>query len=129
MIQVIKGIDELQRLRSLLSEEQHPPFGIKLIEYEDRELNALSCYSSFLECNIAPIVALNQYSYLEILYSWYYWFTKFLVRYECIYGKYESIRQTQFKIIEAIDYEATAKNGKVDSDLLESIEKELGYCE
>lgn len=74
--------------------------------------------------NIASIVARSQYSYLDILYSWYYWFTKFLVFYESTYDRDEGIRQAQFKIMERIDDEAS-----VDCDVLESIEKELGYRE
>lgn len=124
MIRVIKSVDELQFLQNLLSEKQSLPFDMKQIDDEDSELNMLSNYSSFLGGNIASIVARSQYSYLDILYSWYYWFTKFLVFYESTYGRDEGIRQAQFKIMERIDDEAS-----VDCDVLESIEKELGYRE
>ena len=70
------------------------------------------------------IIASGRYAKKDILYGRYYWYTKFLCRYEAIYGKNGSMEQAQFKIIEAMDYE-----GIVDSDTLEAIERELGYVE
>lgn len=120
MIKVLKSTEELQRIQSQLKEVQHFTFG--LIKYKEKELNELAHYVELLEFNQLQITALGQYSILDILYSRYYWFTKFMVCYESIYSKDVSMDQVQFKIIEAINYEAA-----VDWDLLESIEKELGY--
>lgn len=36
----------------------------------------------------------------DVLYGRFYWYTKFLCRYEAIYGKNGSMEQEQFKIIE-----------------------------
>lgn len=70
------------------------------------------------------IIASGRYSVKDVLYGRFYWYTKFLCRYEAIYGKNGSMEQAQFKIIEAMDYE-----GIVDSDALEAIERELEVAE
>lgn len=127
MINVIRSKTELQRVQSDLDEEQHYPYG--LIEYNDEELNDFSHFAEFLEFNRLRIVELGQYSLMDILYSQYYWFTKFVVRYESIYGKNESMRQEQFKMMETIDRAATSQDGETDWGLLEKIEKDLGYTD
>lgn len=92
--------------------------------YEDQELNETLNHARLLEECEGDIVALGSYSIRDVLYGRYYWYTKFLCRYEKIYGKNGSMEQAQFKIIEAMDYE-----GVIDSDTLEAIEQELGYTE
>ena len=55
----------------------------------------------------------------EILYSKYYWFTKFKNRYEVEFGEDAGISQIQYKIIEEL--EQTLENG-VDWEEIQNIE-------
>lgn len=55
--------------------------------YADNELNTAINYAMFLENNQQEILQTEQYSISDILYGEYYWFTKFLVYYEKLYGK------------------------------------------
>lgn len=90
--------------------------------YADGELNTAINYVMFLENNQQEILQTEQYSIFDILYGEYYWFTRFLVRYEKLFGKNGSMRQKQFKILEEMD-----RVDVVDSALLEKIERDLGY--
>lgn len=92
--------------------------------YQDKELNEAINNALLLEDEERFIIASGRYSVKDVLYGRFYWYTKFLCRYETIYGKNGSMEQAQFKIIEAMDYA-----GIVDSDALEAIERELGYVE
>ena len=94
------------------------------ILYEDNEMNKAMNYALLLEDNEQKILSIKKYTLSDILYGRYYWFTKFLVRYEKLYGKDASMEQQQFKIIEAMDYA-----GCVDCSLLEKIEQDLNYSE
>ena len=88
--------------------------------YEDNELNEAINYALLLENNEQKILTIKKYALSDILYARYYWFTKFLVQYEKLYGKDAGMEQQQFKIIEAMDYV-----GCVDCSLLEKIEHDL----
>jgi len=90
--------------------------------YQDQELNEALNHAQLLEECAQEIIVSGTYSIKDVLYGRYYWYTKFLSRYEAFYGKNGSMEQAQFKIIEAMDYE-----NLVDSDALEAIEQELGY--
>lgn len=92
--------------------------------YQDKELNEACNNALLLENEERAIIASGRYSIKDVLYGRFYWYTKFLCRYEAVYGKNGSMEQAQFKIIEAMDYA-----GIVDSDALEAIERELGYVE
>lgn len=92
--------------------------------YQNRELNEVLNNALLLEEYEQPIIALGRYSIKDILYGRFYWYTKFLRKYETIYGRNVGMEQAQFKIIEAMDYA-----GIIDSDTLEAIEQELGYIE
>lgn len=91
-----------------------------IVKYEDSELNEAVNNALLLEEHVQEILSLNKYSITDILYSRYYWFTKFLVRYERLYGKDAGMEQQQFQIIEAMDYE-----GIVHCETLEEIERDL----
>ena len=90
--------------------------------YADHELNTAINYAVFLENHQREILQTGEFSASDILYGEYYWFTKFLVRYEKLFGKNGSMRQKQFKILEEMD-----RVDVVDSALLEKIEQDLGY--
>lgn len=72
--------------------------------YDDDELNEAVNYALALENDEQQILSIGKYTLTDILYARYYWFTKFLVRYETHYGKDAGMEQQQFKIIEAIDH-------------------------
>ncbi len=92
--------------------------------YEDDEMNKAINYALSLEDNEQRILTIKKYTLSDILYGRYYWFTKFLVRYEKLYGKDAGMEQQQFKIIEAMDHA-----GCVDCSLLEKIEQDLNDSE
>ncbi|MBP3459817.1 MAG: hypothetical protein J6K58_11475 [Lachnospiraceae bacterium] len=88
--------------------------------YDDNEMNEAANYALLLGDNEQRILSMKKYSLSDILYGRYYWFTKFLVRYEKLHGKDAGMEQQQFKIIEAMDYA-----GCVDCSLLEKIEQDF----
>ena len=91
--------------------------------YEEKSLNIAINNAMILEIREKQVVTLCKWTLADVLYSRYYWYTKFLVDYEKLYGKNGSMEQAQFKIIEKID--STIR--EVDFELLECIEKELEY--
>lgn len=92
--------------------------------YADDALNEAMGYALFLENYEQRIRSMGKYSLEDILYERYYWFTKFLVRYEALYGKDAGMEQQQFQIIEAMEYADV-----VDSARLAKIEQDCGYHE
>ena len=114
---LLKDLQRMTELFTLLHKSQSAL-------YQDKELNEAINNALLLEDEEQSIIALGRYSIKDILYGRFYWYTKFLCRYEAIYGKNGSMEQAQFKIIEAMDYA-----GIVDSDALEAIERELGVTE
>lgn len=91
--------------------------------YEDENLNVAINNAMVLEMREEEVIQSFKWTLADVLYSRYYWYTKFFVNYKKLYGKNGSMEQAQFKIIEEID----SSIGEVDAELLESIEKELGY--
>lgn len=114
---LLKDLQRMTELFTLLHKSQSAL-------YQDKELNEAINNALLLEDEEQSIIALGRYSIKDILYGRFYWYTKFLCRYEATYGKNGSMEQAQFKIIEAMDYA-----GIVDSDALEAIEQELGYID
>jgi hypothetical protein len=114
---LLKDLQRMTELFTLLHKSQSAL-------YQDKELNEAINNALLLEDEEQSIIALGRYSIKDILYGRFYWYTKFLCRYEATYGKNGSMEQAQFKIIEAMDYA-----GIVDSDALEAIERELGVTE
>lgn len=114
---LLKDLQRMTELFTLLHKSQSAL-------YQDKELNEAINNALLLEDEEQSIIALGRYSIKDILYGRFYWYTKFLCRYEATYGKNGSMEQAQFKIIEAMDYA-----GIVDSDALEAIEQELGYTD
>ncbi len=93
--------------------------------YGDDELDEALSYALLLEEDEGRILSAGRYALPDILYGRYYWFTKFLIRYEDLYGKDAGMEQQQFKIFEAICGAECA-----DHSLLEKIERDLkGGCE
>lgn len=114
---LLKDPERMTELFALLHKDQSAL-------YQEKELNEAINNALLLEAEEYSIIASGRYSIEDVLYGRFYWYTKFLCRYEAIYGKNGSMEQAQFKIIEAMDYK-----GIVDSDALEAIEQELGYTD
>lgn len=114
---LLKDPERMTELFALLHKTQS-------VLYQEKELNEAINNALLLEDEERSIIASGRYSIEDVLYGRFYWYTKFLCRYEAIYGKNGSMEQAQFKIIEVMDYK-----GIVDSDALEAIEQELGYTE
>lgn len=93
---------------------------VPAVIYDDNELNEAVNYALFLEEKEQQILSMGKYVLSDILYGRYYWFTRFLTRYEQLYGKDAGMEQQQFKIMEAMDYA-----GCVDYSLLEKIEQDV----
>ena len=55
--------------------------------YQDKELNEACNNALLLENEERAITASGRYSIKDVLYGRFYWYTKFLCRYEAIYGK------------------------------------------
>lgn len=115
MVDIEKRQEEFERIYDKLNWNFLPL-------YDDSLLDQAMNNSMLLETFPDQMVEVYNWTLERILYSRYYWFTKFLVRYEEKYGKDGSMEQAQFKIIEEMDY-----IGAVDSACLEHIEQELGY--
>ncbi len=118
MVNVEKRQEEFERIYEKLNWKV-------LRLYEDKILNQASNNEMLLENHRDQLMEVCKWTLESILYSRYYWYTKFLVHYEKKCGKNGSMEQAQFKIIEEID----CTIGEVDSALLESIEQELGYAD
>lgn len=119
MKKVIKSPDTMKELFLSLGEKPTQM-------YDDADLNESINNAFFLENNAKQIISMGYYTLSDVLYSRYYWYTKFLVRYKIAFGPNGSMEQAQFKIIEAMDL---GLEEGVDADLLENIEIELGYTD
>lgn len=72
--------------------------------YEDEKLNQSFIYYRFLADNDKIIMKKNGDIELKsILYSKYYWFSKFMKYYKQQYGKDFGIDQKQFELLEDLD--------------------------
>lgn len=93
---------------------------IKRKEYEDEELNDYFNYWIFFEKNEGVVQSLTNELIDVILYSKYYWSSRYKDRYIELYGSDVSIEQQQYKIIEELDQRIS---GDVDWNLIQLIEK------
>ena len=89
-------------------------------EYEDKDLNDFYNYWCFFEEKEPDILKLKNIPIDIVLYSKYYWCTRYRNRYERLYGFDAGIEQQQYKIIEELRIKLT-KN--IDWNLLNEIEK------
>lgn len=79
-------------------------------------------YYLLLKYRKHEIIALNQYTKADVVYSMYYWYTKYLTRYDLLYGADGGMKQIQFKIMEEIDWTV---DEQIDCQLLEELENEI----
>lgn len=89
-------------------------------KYSDGQMNTLLSYWIFFDEKEKEIKDLLGVSLETILYSKYYWCTKFKKRYNMLYGKDVGIDQQQYKIIE----EMTQRINDVNWSLIQMIEGE-----
>lgn len=91
-------------------------------EYKDFELNEFFNYWSFFEQKEMIIKELTNVTLDIILYSKYYWCTKYKNKYIQLYGQDMGIEQQQYKIIEEFEQRL---NINIDWNIIEKIEE--GY--
>lgn len=94
-MEIIKSnIEEMMKEMNYVYEE----------EYSDNWLNNIYNYCQFMDKYENKIIVEEKASLEIILYSKYYWFSRFVDRYREIYGVNGGIEQEQFKIVEEIDH-------------------------
>lgn len=89
-------------------------------EYEDENLNNFLNYWSFFEEKEAMIQMLTNESIEVILYSKYYWSSKYKERHIELYGSDVSVEQQQYKIIEELEQRV---NGDIDWSFIQLIDE------
>lgn len=94
---------------------------LKRKEYEDKDLNNFLNYWIFLEEKEEIIQSLTNESIEAILYSKYYWSSRYKERYMELFGSDESVEQQQYKILEELDQRI---NGDVDWNIIKLIEED-----
>lgn len=72
----------------------------------DDQLKSLFNYFLFLEKYEEKIIETKKISLEIILYSKYYWFSRFLDRYHEVYGPNAGLEQQQFQMLEEIEHRA-----------------------
>lgn len=90
-------------------------------KYPDEQINTLLSYWIFFDEKETEIKDLLGVSLEDILYSKYYWCTKFKKRFNMLYGKDAGIDQQQYKIIE----EMTQRIADVNWEQIQMIEDEI----
>lgn len=86
--------------------------------HEDVELNCLLNYWCFLEEKEVEILEVINETLDVILYSKYYWSTKYIQKYTKSYGQDAGLEQQHYKIIEEMDQ----RLDDVDWEMIEEID-------
>ena len=105
-----------ENMKELLTKAQY----IKRKEYEDKDLNDFLNYWIFFEEKEEIIQSLTNESIETILYSKYYWSSRYKERYVELFGSDASVEQQQYKILEELDQRI---NGDVDWNIIKLIEE------
>lgn len=82
-------------------------------EYPDAQINLQLTYWCFFEEKEEELQKIFEMSLDTILYSKFYWCTKFKQRFEQLYGNDAGVEQQQYKIIEEIAQRRSDVNWKV----------------
>ena len=106
-----------EELKKLISEANYQ----EKAEYEDRNLNDLYNCWCFFEEKEFELQKLKNIPIDSILYSKYYWCTRYKDRYERLYGFDAGVEQQQYKIIEELQLRLTEN---IDWNLLKKTEEE-----
>ncbi|MBR6771226.1 MAG: hypothetical protein IKM28_08350 [Lachnospiraceae bacterium] len=105
-----------EKMKELLTKAQY----IKRKKYEDKDLNDFLNYWNFFEEREEIIQGLTNESIQTILYSKYYWCSRYKERYMELFGLDASVEQQQYKILEELDQRI---NGDVDWNIIKLIEE------
>ena len=105
-----------ENMKELLAKAKY----IKRKEYEDKDLNDFFNYWIFFEEKEEIIRYLANESIETILYSKYYWSSRYKERYIELFGSDVSVEQQQYKILEELDQRI---NGDVDWNIIKLIEE------
>lgn len=90
-------------------------------EYEDVILNTFLNYWSFCEEKESILQVLTNETLEVILYSKYYWCSRYKERFLELYGTDAGVEQQQYKIIEELEQRV---QGAIDWKLLQVLEEE-----
>lgn len=91
-------------------------------DHEEKALNQpLNCWC-FLETKETEIMDLTGEALDVILYSKYYWSTRYIEKYKECYGQDAGLEQNRDKILEELEQ----RLGKVDWEVIQSIEAMMG---
>lgn len=90
-------------------------------EFKDSVTNEYYNNWVFLAENLIIILNNTDYTEQDVLYSKYYWCTRFLNRYHMIYGNDAGFDQQQFQIYEEIEMNL----GSVDWNIIQELEQSL----
>ncbi|MBQ8680421.1 MAG: hypothetical protein IJ530_11760 [Treponema sp.] len=106
-----------EEMNKLFSEAKYQ----RKTKYEDTALNDFYNCWCFFEEKETEIQNIEKESVDSILYTKYYWFTKFKERYEQLYGFDAGIEQQQYKIIEELQ---VRMNENLDWNIIRLMEEE-----
>lgn len=87
-------------------------------KYENESLNTIYNHCLLFFTKETDIITFTGKTLEVVLYSKYYWLTRFVKKYNEIHGYDAGIEQQQFKLIEELDQ----RLGDVDWDLLQRID-------
>lgn len=90
-------------------------------KYDNEELNRLLNYWLLLEECRSMIQELSGESLETILYSKYYWSSRFIEMYTELYGVDAGLKQQQYKILEEMDQELS---GGIDWKIIPKLEED-----
>lgn len=105
-----------ENMKELLTKTKY----VKRKEYEDKDLNNFLNYWNFFEEMEEIIQGLTNESVETILYSKYYWSSRYKERYMELFGSDASVEQQQYKILEELDQRIS---GGVDWNIIKLIEE------
>ena len=90
-------------------------------KYENEVLNTIYHYCLLFYTKEDEVIALSGKSLEVVLYSKYYWLTRYVKKYNEVNGYDAGMEQQQFKLIE----ELQQRLGDVDWDLLQRIDDDM----
>lgn len=90
-------------------------------KYENEVLNTIYNYCFVFFTKEAEVITLTGQPLEVVLYSKYYWLTRYVKKYNEVNGYDAGIEQQQFKLIEELEQ----RLGDVDWDLLQRIDEDM----
>ena len=87
------------------------------IKYSDNQLNNYFNYWYFFDTQEVVVQELTSASIEKILYSKYYWSSRYIDKFNKLYGEDKSVEQQRYKILEDMDQ----RLGKIDWNFVQRI--------